>query len=261
MVVEEPYNLKRGFSTILEQRQSVVAFVDDTTWIASSKEQMERTIQIAEEFFRLNDIRINAKKSKLIICNTKKEKKERCIALGGKTVKEEGDSKVTRFLGIWLNCKLKESLVRAKAKEVIKATVQQLGKKRITLSQIAYINNMRILPKLCYILQAVKLSTKAIDQIQAPFLRLAKNKAGFQTTESGAVISHKDIGNCKQLKNELVSRQITELYHRLNEKGAVEVATEIYIKQGYLLAGLPKGSSLRSATQIFQKSGNTTWHV
>src|SRR5260364_351775 len=216
MAVEEPYNLKRGSSTIHEQRQSVVAFADDTTWIALSKEQMERTIQIAEEFFRLNDIWINAKKSKLIICNTKKEKEERCIALGGEIVKEEGDSKVTRFLGIWLNCKLKESLVRAKAKEVIRATVQQLDKKRITLNQVAYINNMCILSKLCYIFQAVKLLTKAIDQIHAPFLQLAKNKAGFQTTESGATINHKNIGNCKQLKNELVSRQISGLYYRLN---------------------------------------------
>ncbi|CAG8836950.1 14160_t:CDS:1, partial [Gigaspora margarita] len=29
-------------------RQVVLAYVDDTTWIATSKEQMERTIEIAE---------------------------------------------------------------------------------------------------------------------------------------------------------------------------------------------------------------------
>ncbi|CAG8855202.1 46287_t:CDS:1, partial [Gigaspora margarita] len=46
MVVEKPYNLKKGFTTIHEQRQNIVAFADDTIWIASSKEQMERTIQI-----------------------------------------------------------------------------------------------------------------------------------------------------------------------------------------------------------------------
>src|SRR5260363_5517 len=32
MAIEEPYNLKKGFSMIYEQRQSVVAFADDTTW-------------------------------------------------------------------------------------------------------------------------------------------------------------------------------------------------------------------------------------
>ena len=59
-----------------------MAFTDDTTWIAESKEQMKRTIEIAEEFFELNDIQINRKKSKLIILNTKEAKENRRIKLG-----------------------------------------------------------------------------------------------------------------------------------------------------------------------------------
>ena len=37
-------------------RQAVVTFADDTTWIASSKKQLEETIKVAEEFFKFNDI-------------------------------------------------------------------------------------------------------------------------------------------------------------------------------------------------------------
>ena len=37
-------------------RQVVVAFADNTIWIASSKEQLEEIIKIAEDFFKINDI-------------------------------------------------------------------------------------------------------------------------------------------------------------------------------------------------------------
>ena len=49
-------SLKRKGKKIQRVRQAVVTFADNTTWIASSKEQLEETIQIAEEFFKFNDI-------------------------------------------------------------------------------------------------------------------------------------------------------------------------------------------------------------
>src|ERR1043165_2814272 len=138
-------------------RQAVVAFADDTTWVASSKAQMERTIEIAEDFFSLNDIQINRKKTKLITMNTKSDKKERTIFFGKEWIQEESENKIIQFLGIWLNCKLKESTIRSRAKEVIRTFIQGLNLKKLTVSQILYINNMCIISKLCYILQTTRL--------------------------------------------------------------------------------------------------------
>ncbi|CAG8719856.1 11608_t:CDS:2, partial [Gigaspora rosea] len=80
-----------------------------------------------------------------------------------------------------------------------------------------------------------------------------KNKVGLQATESRAIISHKNIGNCKQLQNELFNKQAISLYHRLNEKGAVEAVTDIRINQGFLLVSMSKEGDISECEDIATK--------
>ena len=49
---------------------SSLAYVDDTAWLARSKVQAQRMLDLAMEFFHLNDIAINAKKTVLIVINS-----------------------------------------------------------------------------------------------------------------------------------------------------------------------------------------------
>src|SRR5689334_18475961 len=114
-VVAIPNDNRLNYTTEMKSHQAVVAFADDTTWIASSKEQMECTLQIAEDFFKLNDIQINGKKLKLIIMNPSEPKENRKVKLNNEWIFEEGKTKITKFLGIWLNNKLNEGQVKARA--------------------------------------------------------------------------------------------------------------------------------------------------
>jgi hypothetical protein len=46
---------------------SSTAYMDDTTWIASSKQNMESILQTADDFNHLNNIKVNKQKSELLM--------------------------------------------------------------------------------------------------------------------------------------------------------------------------------------------------
>ena len=96
--------------------------------------------------------KLNIKKSKLIVFNLKTKVEERNITFGSDSISDEKPQNITRMLGVWLNSRLKERQLFIKAKEIVQQTVQALRWKKLTASQLAYINNMCIIPKLCYLL-------------------------------------------------------------------------------------------------------------
>jgi hypothetical protein len=153
-------------------------------------------------------------------------------------------------LGVWINNKLKESYIKAKAMEIVRQTVVGLKYKKVTLSQLAYINNACIIPKLCYMLQVTKLPKRTIDAIHQPFIRLVKNKAEIISTVENCIIKHRGLGGCNSLWHELVTKQITNLVQRLNSYEVVGKVTRIRLKQGFALAGFTKDSDITGSNNV-----------
>ena len=67
-------NLYNDQQTELEQQIVDSAFMDDTTWIAENQNNMESILSIADDFYLLNNIKVNKEKSKLLAKRSGKRK-------------------------------------------------------------------------------------------------------------------------------------------------------------------------------------------
>ena len=61
-------------SNKLELRSAAIAYMDDTTWVSYSKQNLQMILEDAREFYLTNDSQINSSKSVLLNINSTIEK-------------------------------------------------------------------------------------------------------------------------------------------------------------------------------------------
>ena len=57
-------------SSKLELRSTAIAYMDDTTWISHSRQNLQMILEDAREFYLANDSQINSSKSVLLNINS-----------------------------------------------------------------------------------------------------------------------------------------------------------------------------------------------
>ncbi|CAG8843866.1 3791_t:CDS:1, partial [Gigaspora margarita] len=94
-----------------------------------SKEQMQEIIRTVEDFYAMNHITINGKKTKLLVFNSKFKPQQQTIAIAKELIKTECNEQLVRFFETWINTKFNEKLIKSKARSiVIQATKALIGK-------------------------------------------------------------------------------------------------------------------------------------
>jgi len=216
----------------------VIAYADDTIYIVNTKEDLEKTIEIAEEFYKINDIEINPKKSELLVIKPRKEYKKSIEKINfgpnKEVVIEKKEKDRTCFLGIWLAAKNGYKQIEDIIKNEVHTITKQIRRKKTSLAHMVYLNNMVLLPRIEFRTQLKILSKQQCDQLQSPILKIIKNKAGMPSTTLNAITMHKKIVGLQSIWQRQVAHHFTELLVHLNNEQEVGIATWLWLKKAQI---------------------------
>jgi ribonuclease HI len=197
---------------------AVLAYADDTVWVSNSKDNMDQIIKLTNQFFELNDIQINGKKSELLVFNQENPNTIHCITMGrdNTVIENAKNSQPVRYLGVFFTRSKQEQHIRNRARNIIKNTATTLANKKFTLAHIRYINNMVLIPQVNYITQTTLLTDSQGAHIHRPIITLAKRKSGLAITTENNIIFHEFMGNFRRLSEVHKEQQIQNFFKYIN---------------------------------------------
>ncbi|RHZ49272.1 hypothetical protein Glove_526g9 [Diversispora epigaea] len=196
-------NLQSKLRESLKLRVSVTAYVDDTNWFVPSRDKMEKILEVANEFYCMNDIAINKSKSHLIIINSNPLERTRGVGMGDTILHPVAEDFPIRSLGVG---------------------------KPITDKQVIYIFNAVVIPMLEYSLNDMTLLETECLKITTRFISMIKNKALLAITTPNVVIHAKEVYNVENLWDRQVQIQSNNLLCKLNDKDVLGSSTQIRLQ-------------------------------
>ena len=239
-------------------RIAATAFMDDTTWLASSKSNMQMILDDAAVFYEANDSQVNGKKSVLIAINSKEEDQDSTVFIGPKKeclIKTE-TNEFARFLGIWLGEKdHKNYTIDLMTREIFQVT-HALKKKKATDKQILYIFNRVLIPRLEYRSQHTYLQEKECKSLTAKYMGKFKNAINISKTCPNSIILHKGFYGLKSVEEIQKEALISNLTNRLNDTGPMGISTKIRLKDAQIKNWEPDNILVKYTPYLLKMKGN-----
>jgi len=267
------YNMEATWNTSIHSQQTdsinlrtaAMAFADDTAWIAHSKDNLETIISISNEFFDINDININGKKSELITINASVPSQERNVIMGSDNaiVNATLPHQPVRYLGAWFKSSPNNKHTIDLIQNEITSFKRCLCMKKLTNSHIIYLINTVLLPKLEYLITACALTEKKAHHLFKPIMHLAKRKCGLASTTGNHILTHPHILNMNTLWQSMIASQWSEFCIRINGNDWAATSTLCRLRDAQNILCLPT-NILNTDPRILKNShikDNFSFHV
>jgi hypothetical protein len=210
-----------------------MAYMDDTNLFSNNQQELEEILQIADDFYNLNDIQINKDKSELLLrkSNHSFNYSEKIkIKFGHQFVNITPTPKNSsiRVLGVWFNAFNKRDFIIKQAQDEIRNLSNNILKtKVITDKQSSYIFNTLILPKIEYRTQTVIFSENECNQMMVPYRKRFKNKLKFASSAPNAILDNNLIYNIRSLWKNQIQAKITNFLIQINDYGILGHITQL----------------------------------
>ncbi|CAB4384488.1 unnamed protein product [Rhizophagus irregularis] len=250
------------------------AYMDDTTIIAKNQTQLENMLAIADDFYTLNDIKINKEKSELLL---KIEDKffnydiDIDIKFGTNImkIKPKQPNESIRILGVWFNIKDDKNFVIQQVKAEVKKLCETIKKKKLTDKQMQYVFNALIIPTIEYRAQVTMLSEEECNNIASPFRRMFKNKLGMSIRMPTALIEYSQIYNIKNIAENQLQAKGSNFLIQINDKGLLRKIMNLRFKklqdklwlESSILTSLPEKADYKKLFKLKNSQKYKNWII
>ncbi|GET50235.1 hypothetical protein GLOIN_2v1790829 [Rhizophagus irregularis DAOM 181602=DAOM 197198] len=208
--------------------------MDDTIFLESSRFRMQNIVDIANEFYIINDIDINAKKSELIIINPTVERHEQNIELGRDRSIIQATNEEIRYLRVWFSNKPSRRRWMQRLSMIVNDFCTIVRRKFVSAGQCIYLINRVLIPRLIYTAQIMTLSEHNWNHIFAPVMKVVKNWLKLPKNTPSSLLFHEGCLGMDHPWKLYCINTITDLTIRLNSDSYAATSTQIRLRDAQL---------------------------
>ena len=204
-----------------------LAYMDDTLWLSKSKDDLNDIILIADNFYHLNDIKVNWDKSLLLTSRPTHSRVNFKLTNDNIWIMPADPKIPVRYLGIWISITQNKKFIYQQVKDEISIATTIMKKKKLTDKQLASIFNMVITPRLLYKIQTTFLTTNFCDMVMGIFRKIFKASLHLSISTPHAIIHSSKIYNLSHIYDHQLQAKISNLQKLINDPSLLGITSKI----------------------------------
>ena len=192
---------------------SIMAYMDDSLWIAPDKLTLTKILQTAASFYKYNNIKVNPAKSTLLT-NTTTTPAE--ITFDDTVITATKPDTPLKYLGTWFSTTPRPKAIQKTIIAEMKTNLCKLQFARITEKQAIYVINHVLIPRFQYRLHSSYLAPSQLTMLMNICIRIVKQKGRLARGLPNSFLTCPGIYELKDLRQAQSTTLISVLSKNLN---------------------------------------------